>query len=226
MASERDLVIRLVRKPGDYIVAHSPVALVSPGSRVTARLTEEVHSLFVFNHQRTSDQDIEFGVNQLVEIAVRALSPGLNDPATAITCVDHLGSALCRLAAREMPSPYRYDRRKQLRVIAPAVTFSGVVDASFNQIRQYSRSSAAVTIRLLEAIAGIAGFVHRPEDRATLLRHTEMIARGAREGLPEEGDRRAVDERRRAAIRLCTDGAAGQPPAADGEDSLTAGAEG
>ena len=103
LAMEEDLVVRLERRPGDYVVAGCPLALVWPGSRVTDRLTEQVHSLFVLGHQRTSDQDIEFGVNQLVEIAVRALSPGLNDPFTAITCVDHLGSALCRLATRDMP---------------------------------------------------------------------------------------------------------------------------
>ncbi len=172
---------------------------------MTDRLTDQVRSLFVLGHQRTSDQDIEFGVNQLVEIAVRALSPGLNDPFTAITCVDHLGSALCRLATRDMPSPYRHDLQKQLRVIAPADTFPEITDAAFNQIRQYGRSSAAVTIRLLETIAVVAGFAHRPEDRATLLRHAEMIARGAREGLPEDEDRRAVEERCQAVSQLCSE---------------------
>jgi uncharacterized membrane protein len=104
LAMEEDLVVRLERRPGNYVVAGCPLALIWPGSRVTDRLTEQVRSLFVLGHQRTSDQDIEFGVNQLVEIAVRALSPGLNDPFTAITCVDHLGSVLCRLATRDMPS--------------------------------------------------------------------------------------------------------------------------
>jgi uncharacterized membrane protein len=86
-------------------------------------------------------------------------------------------------------------------VIVPAVTFPGIVDAAFNQIRQYARSSAAVTIRLLETIAVIAGATHRPEDRAALHRHAEMISRGAREGLPEDGDRREVEERYQVAIR-------------------------
>jgi len=205
LAMEEDLVVRLERRPGNYVVASCPLALVWPGSRVTDRLTDQVQSLFVLGHRRTSDQDLEFGVNQLVEIAVRALSPGLNDPFTAITCVDHLGSALCRLATRDIPSTYRHDPQKQLRVIAPATTFPEVMDAAFNQIRQYGRSSAAVTIRLLETIAVVAGFVHRPEDRAALLRHAEMIARGAREGLPEDEDRRAVEERCQAVTQLCSE---------------------
>ena len=205
LAVDEDLVVRLERKPGDYVVASCPLALIWPGNRVTDRLTDQVQSLFVLGHQRTSDQDIEFGVNQLVEIAVRALSPGLNDPFTAITCVDHLGSALCRLATRDMPSPYRLDRENQLRVIAPVDTFPAVMDAAFNQIRQHGRTSAAVTIHLMETITMVAEFSHRPQDRAALSRHAEMIARGAREGLPEGEDRRAVEERYQAVGQLCSE---------------------
>jgi uncharacterized membrane protein len=202
LAMEEDLVVRLERKPGNYVVAGRPLVSIWPGSRVTDQLTKKVQSLFVVGDQRTSDQDIEFGVNQLVEMAVRALSPGLNDPFTAIACVDHLESALCRLAARDMPSPYRYDHENQLRLIARADTFRDLADAAFTQIRQYGRSSAAVTIRMLEAIAVIAGFVHRPEDRAALLLHARMIARGAREALPEAEDRRVVEARWQAVIEL------------------------
>jgi len=205
LAVEQDLIVRLERRPGNYVVARCPLALIRPGGRVTDRLTDQVNSLFVLGHQRSSGQDIEFGLNQLVEIAVRALSPGLNDPFTAITCVDHLGSALCRLASRDMPSPYRHDHQNQLRVIAPADTFPQIVDAAFDQIRQYGRSSASVTIHLLETIAVVARFAHRPEDRATLLRHAEMIARGAGDGLPENQDRRAVEERCEAVRKLCSE---------------------
>ncbi|MBN2319428.1 MAG: DUF2254 domain-containing protein [Acidobacteria bacterium] len=210
LAMGEDLVVRLEQKPGDYVVASCPLALIWPGNRATAPLINQVQSLFVLGRQRTSDQDVEFGVNQLVEIAVRALSPGLNDPFTAITCVDHLGSALCRLATRDMPSPYRHDCQNRLRVIAPVNTFPAVTDAAFDQIRQYGRTSAAVTIRLMETIAVVAGFVHRPQDRAALSRHAEMIVRGAIEGLPEGEDRRAVEERYRAVSRLCS------VPAGDG----------
>ena len=215
LAVEEDLVIRLERRPGAYVVASCPLALIWPASRASDQLTDQVRSIFVLGNQRSSDQDIEFGMSQLVEIAVRALSPSLNDPFTAITCVDHLGSVLCRLATRAMPSCYRHDHLNQLRVIAPANTFPEITDAAFNQIRQYSRSSAAVTIRLLETIAVVAGFAHRPEDRTALLRHAEMIARGATEELPEIVDRQAVEERRQVAIQLCIEGASEQQHAAD-----------
>lgn len=96
-------------------------------------------------------------------------------------------------------------RGQQLRVIAPAVTFPTIIDTAFDQIRQYGRSSTAVTIRLLEMIAVVAGSAHRAEDRAALQRHAEMIARGAREGLSEREDRRTVEERYEAASQLLSE---------------------
>jgi uncharacterized membrane protein len=104
-----------------------------------------------------------------------------------------------------MPSPYRHDTQDQLRVITPVFTFQDVTDAAFNQIRQYGRSSTAVTIRLLETIAEVARFAQRPEDRAALLRHARMIARGAGSGLPEDEDRQEVEERFQSANQLLSE---------------------
>jgi uncharacterized membrane protein len=205
LAMQEDVVIRLVRRPGHYVVATRPLALVWPGNRVTDQLIERVNSAFALGNQRTFGQDIEFAVNELVEIAIRALSPGVNDPFTAMTCVDRLGSALCRLAQRDMPSPYRHDTQDQLRVIAPIFTFPDVTDVALNQIRQYGRSSTSVTIRLLETIAEVAASVHRSEDRAALLRHARMIARGAGGGLPEDEDRQKVEERFQSANQLLSE---------------------
>ncbi|GAB6143859.1 DUF2254 domain-containing protein [Desulfocicer niacini] len=202
LAMQEDVVIRLERRPGHYVVAGRPLVLVWPGNRVTDKFVDQVNSAFALGNQRTPGQDIEFAVNQLVEIAIRALSPGVNDPFTAMTCVDHLGSALCRLVQRDIPSPYLHDTQDQLRVITPVFTFPDVTDAALNQIRQYGRTSTAVAIRLLETIAEVAGFVHRPEDRAALLRHAKMIVRGARDGLLEDEDRQEVEERFESANQL------------------------
>ncbi len=201
LAKDENALFRLERRPGQYVVMGCPLVTVWPGDRVTEPLEERINSAFILGHQRTAAQDIEFPIHQLVEVAVRALSPGINDPFTAITCVDRLGSALHRLAQREMPSPFRLDEQDRLRVIVPAVTFPEIVDASFGPIRQYARSSAVVTIRLLESIAVIAGATHRPADRAALLRQAEMIVRGAREALPEDRDRQAAEECYRDASR-------------------------
>lgn len=200
LASQEDLVVRLERRPGHYVFAGSVLARVWPAGRAGDAVDREVRDAFTLGVQRTPVQDVEFSVDQLVEIALRALSPGVNDPFTAIRCVDRLGSALCRLAQRAIPSPYRSDSEGRLRIVAWPIAFPRLLAASFDQIRQSARSNAAVRIRLLEVIAGIADCACRPEDLAALREQAEMIERGCREDLPEENDAAAVSERYRAVL--------------------------
>lgn len=190
-----NLLIQLQHRPGGFVVKGSPITLVYPAEAVSKKLVGQINDAFVLGSQRTDQQDVEFSINQLVEIAVRALSPGINDPFTAIRCIDQLSAALCHLAQKELPSAYRYDDADTLRVIAEPVTFADVVDAAFNQIRQYGQTSVAVTIRLLEAIAVIAPFTHTNADRAALLRHANMIECGSQESIPQELDRNDIKER-------------------------------
>lgn len=201
LAMREDLLLRIELKPGHYAVKGRPLLLAWPGDRVSEALRAGLHSAFVLGKHRTTIQDAEFAVHQLVEVAVRALSPGINDPFTAVACVDRLASGLCRLVQRNTPSPYRFDELGRLRVVAAPNPLSGIVDAAFDQIRQHARSSAAVSIRLMETIVEIARVVQRPADRITFQRHADMIARGAREGLPEPEDRRAVEVRYQAATQ-------------------------
>jgi len=201
LACEEDLQLRLERRPGHYLVKGRAMVMVWPGDRVTEGLVDRMNGAFVLGDRRTAVQDIEFSFHQLVEIALRALSPGINDPFTAIACVDRLGSALCRLARREMPSPHRFDDHGRLRLVAPGPSFEGMVDTAFNQIRQSARSNPAVAIRMLDAIAQIAGHVQSAPDAACLQRHAGMIFRGAREAVPEAGDLAAVEARFAATTR-------------------------
>ena len=106
IACQEDLVLRLERRPGHYLVQDQALVMVWPGNRVTKVLRDKINAAFVLGNHRTASQDVEFSVDQLVEIAVRALSAGINDPFTAIVCVDRLGSALSRLARRDMPSAF------------------------------------------------------------------------------------------------------------------------
>jgi uncharacterized membrane protein len=200
IATENDLVLRLEHRPGDFVIKGNELVKVRPRGRANDELAGKITDAFILGTQRTHMQDVEFSVHQLVEVAVRALSPGVNDPFTAVTCIDRLGAALCLLAQRSIPSPFRFDAKHQLRVIARAVTFSGVVNAAFNQIRQYGRSSASVTIRLLEAITLIGKCTLKQEDRVALLQQAVMIERGSYEGLPEERDRQDIQRRFRKAV--------------------------
>ncbi|PSB03995.1 DUF2254 domain-containing protein [Merismopedia glauca] len=202
IATEHNLLLRVEQRPGRFVVQGSELVLAFPGEKVNKQLAAKIDDAFVLGSQRTQQQDVEFSLNQLVEIAVRALSPGINDPFTAIRCIDQLSAALCHLAQREIPSAYRYDDRNRLRVIAEPIAFADLVDAAFNQIRQYGQSSVAVTIGLLEAIAAIAPFTHRTPEQTALRRHAEMIERGSHQGIAEELDRRDIKERYLAAIQV------------------------
>jgi uncharacterized membrane protein len=197
-----NLLVRVKTRPGKFIIKGSDLALVLPGERVDRELTKLINDAFSVGKERTEYQDAEFPINQLVEIALRAISPAVNDPFTAIRCIDRLSAGLSRIAQRDFPSPYRYDGEHNLRVIVEVANFEGLVNSAFNQIRQYGCTDVAVTIRLLEAIAIIAPYTRSNKDRALLLRHAAMIERGSLEKITEEGSRASIIQRYEAAAKV------------------------
>ncbi len=167
---------------------------VWPGEKVDETLSRKINAIFIVGPERTLEQDVEFAISQLVEISVRALSPGINDPITAITCIDWLGAILCQLASRKMPSSHRYGGKNKLRIICKLFTFEGMVDAAFNMIRQNSQSVATVSIHLLETIATVAAQARNKQDRAALLRHAALVAHGCKENLSADDDRKDLEK--------------------------------
>jgi uncharacterized membrane protein len=201
IATATQIIIRLELRAGNYVLELGKLASLWPREKINQELINKIIETFIIGNDRTYEQDPEFAFDQLVEIAIRALSPGINDPITAIMCIDRIASALSQLAQRKFPSPYVYNKNDKLCVISTPITFSDITNAAFNQIRQYGRSSAAVTIHLLEVIGEIAAYVKRDEDRETLIRHADMIMRGSEDGLPEQLDRRDVKARYQIAIQ-------------------------
>ncbi|BAZ40459.1 hypothetical protein NIES4101_64200 [Calothrix sp. NIES-4101] len=194
IACKHNLLIRLQVRPGKFLIQGSDLALVFPGKKVNKKLTKQINDAFILGKERTEQQDIEFPIDQLVEIALRAISPGINDPFTAIRCIDRISAGLCHLVQRDFPSPYCYDKNKKLRFIAQGVDFQGLLDRAFNQIRQYGKSDAGVTIRLLEAIAVIATYTNNSKYQTSLRHHADMILQDSREGLSQEQDYKDVEE--------------------------------
>jgi uncharacterized membrane protein len=214
LAVENDILLSLPHRPGEYIITGGTLAEIQCVEQPDERLAERIAGSLIVGPQRTPEQDAEYAVRQLVEIAVRALSPGINDPFTAISCIDRLGSALCYMAGRAFPSPYHFDDGGTLRLIAKHVTYAGVTNAAFDQIRQYGRSSAAVTIRLLETLTAIAIHARDPEQRQAILRQGSMVARTGREALPEENDRQDVHDRYQGLLEALDQGGKTDPRAA------------
>lgn len=200
LATERGIVIELVCRPGHFVYQGHPLARAAPATKVDETLAADIARAIVTGPERTSAQDPEFAVHQLVEVAVRALSPGVNDPYTALNCIDRLAAALCLLAGRDLPSRYVRDANGRVRLVTVPYTYGGVVDAAFNQIRQAAQGHLAVLLRLLEAIAEIAsGDIPEPF-REALHAQAEAIRESASGRFSARADRAAFDERVRAAF--------------------------
>ncbi|PSB13596.1 DUF2254 domain-containing protein [filamentous cyanobacterium CCP2] len=193
LASQHDLLIRLQVRPGQFILTGNELLKVYPREQVDRSIANHLREAFILGKERTEQQDIEFPIDQLVEIALRAISPAVNDPFTAIRCIDRLSVGLSNLAQRQFPSPYRYDETHNLRVIAQPVTFERLMDQAFNPIRQYAQSDSAVTLQLLVAITRIADANRYATYQSVLRHHAEMILRGSRQGLSEEYDRKTIE---------------------------------
>jgi uncharacterized membrane protein len=197
MACKDDLILQLLYRPGQFVMQGMPVLRAWPGDHVDDGLASALARHLVIGKQRTPIQDIQFTMEQLVEVAVRALSPGVNDPFTAISCIDWLGAALSRLAALDFPPPERYDDTGRLRlVLARPLTFPGLVETALDQIREYSEGSPVVRRHLLETVALLADTTEPPEHRQALERQIALIEQASYRIAPEGIDQWTVDEQR------------------------------
>ena len=200
VAQRHDLCVRLTTRPGLFVVRGNPMLIARPASRVDSSVEERLRSVLIIGDVRTAEDDIEFSVRQLVEVALRALSPAINDPFTAMAAVDWLGAALARLAGERFPSRYRYDEAGTLRVVADVSTFGGITHTIFSRIRHYGGSSPVVLNRLLEAVAAFGPHVHDEADRRLVLDETEAVLRMGRELITSDADLRELERRHAAAI--------------------------
>ena len=183
-AAAKGVRIELLVRPGDFVFPGQVIARAQPA---VEGLGDAVRRATALGGQRVSRADLEYPVRQLVEIAVRALSPGINDPHTAISVLDRLGAALCDLVPRDLSSGITsVDGVAVLRT--PATSYDGLADAMFNMIRQNAAGSSAVLIRLVEVLAAVAGCETDPERIATLRRHADLVVDDARRtiGTPED----------------------------------------
>lgn len=188
VVGELDAILELYYRPGSYLVRDKEIGMLYSDTTWEEEALEKILKQFVIGQTKVSQQDLEFSIHQLVEIAARALSPGINDPYTAISCIDNLTAAMCYLAKSKFPSKYRFDEEEHLRVITDRLRFEGVLDAAFNQIRQFSEGSTAVIIRLMEALTTIYEFTSEESHQAAVIRHAEMVLRTGERAIKEKND--------------------------------------
>jgi uncharacterized membrane protein len=191
LATEKGAVIRLLHRPGHFLVGGHPMATVWPPQAADA-VTEALRRAHITGSNRTLAQDLAFAVDQLVEIAIRALSPAVNDTFTALTCIDWLGDSLCKVTKRWRPIYVHRDANGYVRVITAHVSYERLVERAFEKIRQAGRGMPAVLIRQLEALTKIMADTTTSEQRELLLEQAAMIYRASEESVPEPLDRADV----------------------------------
>ncbi|MGF1429540.1 DUF2254 domain-containing protein [Kitasatospora sp. LaBMicrA B282] len=201
IATEADVVLHLPYRPGHFLVQGQPLMLVWPAEHAP-RVAQELRRGQITGPYRTLTQDISFGVDQLVEIAIRALSPAVNDTFTALTCIDWLGDCLCRINLSWHPQRVHRDRAGRIRLIAYQADYDRLVQRAFEKIRQCSGAMPAVMIRQLESLGKVMEQTALAGRRAVLLEQGAMIWRLCEATVPEPADR--SDVRRRYDVLLAT----------------------
>ncbi|MCF8360589.1 MAG: DUF2254 domain-containing protein [Prolixibacteraceae bacterium] len=195
IAQDNDCIIILHHRPGDYLIQNMVLCYILCNEACSEEVHNAILNNFILGKVRTPLQDAEYSIHQMVEVASRALSPGVNDPYTAIACIDNLTSVMCYLTGVIFPSPYRYDSQDTLRVIADNHTFSGMLNAAFNQIRQFSDGNPSVMIRLMEAMSIISTFSRSNNQQDIIVQHAEMIMNAAEKTFSEKRDLEDMKER-------------------------------
>lgn len=193
-AREQKTIVRMERGIGDFVVGDALLASVTRESPPEEDMVAALQAAYTISRHRTLQQDAAFGIRQIVDMALRALSPGVNDTTTAVMCVDYLTAILARLASRNIPSSCRYDEG-ELRVLTIGPTFSTLVAESFDQIRGSATGNVAILLRMLGAIHTIDSLTADPHRRRTLREQVQWITEAAERTIESPHDRARFEQR-------------------------------
>jgi uncharacterized membrane protein len=161
-AEAHDVCFRMTRAIGQFVPKGGAVALVHPASRASAACQRAALRAFHVAAVRTMESDVEFGVLQIVDIALKAVSPAVNDPTTAIACVDYLSHILTMAATKRPPATRVYDEVGVLRIVLKRTSFPRLLDMAFDQLAHYAKTDMAVCLRMLRALRDVADVARDP----------------------------------------------------------------
>lgn len=195
LAGEHHSVFYLRCDVGHFVVVGSPLLTVHPTTAVPPSLARRVYRDFDIGQERTPFADILFGIRQLVDIALKAISPAVNDPTTAVNCLDYLYSILIQANRYPALPTHYYDAEGQLCLIAQRVTFADMLNLAFDQIRQCAPSDVTVTLCLLDVLIGIALDNSHVERQYLLVRQAQSIRTGADQCIQVAADRQSINSR-------------------------------
>ena len=186
LATSYRVKVRVLRRVGQFLPAGTPLLKVHRADRLSPAAAAAFRGAFDFGPSRTLQQDVEFGILQIVDIALKAISPAVNDPTTAIGCVDQLSRILIRLASREPPEQLLYDLHGVARVSVDWIDLDRLLESAFEQIRMYAKGDVAVSLRLLRALGDIAITTNDVVLRKTLFERGQRVVEGCAERIGTE----------------------------------------
>jgi uncharacterized membrane protein len=210
-ATAADAVVHVLYRPGHFIVQGHPYVRVWP-PEAAGLVADELAGAHVIGPYRTLAQDVSFGMDQLVEICIRALSPAVNDTFTALTCIDWIGDSLYKVTGRWQPTRVYRDPVGKVRVVATETTYARLVSRGFEKVRQAGRGMPAVLIRQLDALTRIMQRTTTDPDRQVLLDQAAMIHRLAEASVDEPCDRADIGRAYQAVLAAHTTVAAAGVP--------------
>jgi len=193
-ARSSDTALRIHRYIGQFVIEGTPVLHASPPERVTESLCSACLKSVTIGPARSMQQDVEFGILQIVDIALKAMSPAVNDPTTALTCIDHLGRVLMRAALRQPPLSTLCDPDGTPRVILRRTSFPRLLDVAFSQISHYGKTDVAVPLRLMRVLSELGSATRHAPYAMAVLGQARRLAAGCADGFPD-ADRAELNER-------------------------------
>ncbi|MGA3000651.1 MAG: DUF2254 domain-containing protein [Acetobacteraceae bacterium] len=186
LARMHHLRVRVARSVGHFVPAGVPIMMIARRGELNREQTVNLIGAFDIGPMRTLQQDVEFGVIQIVDIALRAISPAVNDPSTAISCIDQLTRILICWLGRFPPDSLMFNPPHVLRVVLPWINLEGLLNTAVEQIRAYAVSDAAVSLRLLRLLHDVAVTVENDSFRELMVQRGERIVAGCRSRLPPD----------------------------------------
>jgi uncharacterized membrane protein len=203
------VVAEIVPMVGEHVIMGAPLAWIwrtspeQPAPDAT-HFVQPVHDAVRIGYERTAEQDVALGVRQLADIAVKALSPAVNDPYTAIQALEHLSVVLASLAARPLGCVFRYDDGGALRVVVPGRDLAYYVELATGQIRRYGADEPRVARALLRVLGSTGRFCRDDAGRAVIARHVRLVIEAAERGIAQAADLEPVTAHGEDVLRAVT----------------------
>jgi uncharacterized membrane protein len=163
LAERQRLTIDLTPAIGTFVLPRSTIAAVWSGEHLSDDIADKIRGAFSLGSERTMQSDVDFGLQQLADIGLRALSPGINDPTTAVVVVDHLAALMIQLANRGEPESVREGEDGHARLILQAPSFDALAATAFEQMRHYGAGNPTFARHLTTTLAHVAAL--SPPDR-------------------------------------------------------------